>query len=109
MQAGPTVVPNTVPNTTVPNVPEPTANTVPTVVKPAVVTAAAPAAAKVVVTQVKSGALPFTGTDIGFLAALAALFVLAGAGFLIMQVRLDCHQNLLVGEDLPRRGILGPY
>lgn len=75
-----------------------------------VITAATePADTTAAATTVKSGALAFTGSDTRFLAAVAALFVLLGAGFLISQVRLDARTNLLVGEDLPRRGILGPY
>jgi len=85
----------------------PAGNTEP-VVDPVSTQAAGTAAAKPA-TTVKSGSLALTGADTRFLAAVATLFVLLGAGFLVMQVRLDCSRNLLVGEELPRRGILGRY
>jgi hypothetical protein len=100
---GPTTVTNAtvVPGTQV----RPPDNAVP-VVGPTVTPAATP---KPVETVVKSGSLPFTGSDARLMAAVATLLVLLGGAFMIVQLRMDCHQNLLVGEDMPRRGILGPY
>ena len=89
------VVPTTV--VSVPPVPYDPPKTPPAVVTPKVTTV------------VESGTLPFTGSDVRFISALAALFVVLGGAFMFIQRRIDSHKALLVGEELTRRGIFGPY
>ncbi len=85
------VEPTVVPNTTPPRTPS------------GVVTASK------VTTAVESSTLAFTGSDVRFISALAALFVVLGGAFMFVQWRLDSRNILLVGEELTRRGIFGPY
>jgi hypothetical protein len=62
-----------------------------------------------VTTAVKSGTLPFTGSDVRFISAVAAILVIVGGTFMLIQSRIDSSKTLLVGEELNRRGIFGPY
>jgi hypothetical protein len=62
-----------------------------------------------VATEVKSGTLPFTGSDVRFISAVAAVLVLLGGAFMLIQYRIDSQKTLIVGEELTRRGIFGPY
>jgi hypothetical protein len=72
--------------------------------KAATVVSAAPAA-----TQVSAGTLPFTGSDARFMAAVAAVLILCGGAFVALQMRIDSRKSLLVGEQVTRRGVIGPF
>jgi hypothetical protein len=61
-----------------------------------------------VTTAVESGTLPFTGSDVRFISAVAAVFVILGGAFMVIQFRNDSYKTLLLGEVLTRRGLFGP-
>jgi hypothetical protein len=59
--------------------------------------------------QVLAGTLPFTGSDVRFMAAAAGVLILCGGVFVALQMRIDSRKNLLVGEPVTRRGVIYPF